>query len=190
MAYSRSACWLVGPISSRRCIIWMIAASCPESRWKSDGGLISTRSNGRWWSSITNVMVKSTDFWVSGIVQWGQNLDSRVSWSLLSSTALDNIYQSGKVITMDDYWNVIDLFNNRSWRCGERRRRGRNYSGLTSWHWSVRALTALSLQQLDYYLAWSTRLTFQSKLMKRFLWWYSVSIVIDAESGLENADSR
>ena len=46
----------------------MIAASRPESTWKSDGGLISTRSNGRWWSLITNVMVKSTDFRVFGIL--------------------------------------------------------------------------------------------------------------------------
>jgi len=45
----------------------MIAASHPESTWKSNGGLILTRSNGCWWSSITNVMVKSTDFWVSGM---------------------------------------------------------------------------------------------------------------------------
>ena len=71
MAYSRSSCSLVGPISSRRCMIWMIAASRPDSTWKSDGGLISTRSNGRWWCSITKVMVKLTTFRMSGIVHPG-----------------------------------------------------------------------------------------------------------------------
>src|SRR6266576_274308 len=46
IAYNRSACRLVGPISSRRFMTWEMATLRPESNWKSDGGLISISNNG------------------------------------------------------------------------------------------------------------------------------------------------